>query len=327
VWHLRDLTYFVAVADHCNFTRAAQELFVSQPSLSKQVASLERSLGTPLFRREPGGVRLTRAGEALLPFARRILAESSEAEAAVNAASAELTIGFWLSPGNGLLPAVLAAFAQQHPKAGLGLRRADWSETWAGVEARRADMGLMWWPEGCSAPLLGQTVLAREQTLLVLPAAHPLAERDEIWPEDIRNEVILDAPPEWRRSLNASRMGRLGRRVQVVRTIDETVEYVASGLGVAVVPSSVVAAHMPPLVVARPLRGVVNIEFVAVWRREDESIPEIRSLIRCVVQICETILADKSPRQGPAAVSQPLELLNAWCSMRSAISSGRSSTR
>jgi DNA-binding transcriptional LysR family regulator len=295
MWHLRDLRYFVAVADHRNFTRAAQELFVSQPSLSKQVAALERSLGTPLFRREHDGVRLTQAGEALLPFARRILATAAEAEAAVSAATTELTIGFWLSPGNGLLPTAIAAFTQLHPDATVTLRRADWSETWAGVEARRADMGLLWWPEGCSAPGLGQALLAREQTVIVMPATHPLAQRDEVLPEDIQDEIILDAPPEWRRSLTASRMGRLGRSVHVVRTIDETIEYVASGLGVAVVPSSVVAVHMPPMVAARPLRGVPKTEFVAVWRPEDESLPQVRSLIQCVVRASQATLPDKSP--------------------------------
>src|ERR1700722_16423000 len=79
VWHLRDLAYFVAVADHGNFTRAAENLFVSQPTLSKQIAALERSVSTPLFRREHDGVRLTRAGEALVPFARQLLATAAQA--------------------------------------------------------------------------------------------------------------------------------------------------------------------------------------------------------------------------------------------------------
>jgi DNA-binding transcriptional LysR family regulator len=300
VWHLRDLRYFVAVADQRGFTRAAQELFVSQPSLSKQVAALERSVGSPLFHREHDGVRLTRAGEALLPYARRMLAMAAEAETAVSVAGAELTIGFWLSPGNGLLPTALSMFARLHPDVSVALRRADWSETWAGVEARHADAALLWWPEGCHAPGLSQALLASEQTFLALPAGHRLASRAEVWPGDIRDEIILDAPPEWRRSLPSSQMGRLGRRVHVVRTIDETIEYVASGLGVAVVPSSVVAAHMPPTVAARPLRGVPRTEFVALWRPEDETLPRIRSLIRCVVRAAQDVLPDSQLVPRPA---------------------------
>ena len=287
MWHLRDLGYFVAVAEHRNFSRAARELFIAQPSLSKQIAVLERSVGTPLFHREHGGARLTPAGEALLPFARRMLATATQAEAALSAATAELTIGFWLSPGMGLLPNVRSAFTRLHPDSCVALRRADWSETWAGVKAKRADMGLLWWPAGCSAPGLGRALLAVEQTVIVVPATHPLAQRDEVFPEDIRDEIILDAPPEWRRSLSLSRMGRLGRGVQVVQTIDESIEYVASGLGIAVTPSSLALAHMPPTVVARPLRGARNTEFVAVWRLEDENLPKVRSLIRCVVQAAQ----------------------------------------
>jgi DNA-binding transcriptional LysR family regulator len=292
VWHLRDLGYFVAVAEHRNFTRAAEELFVSQPTLSKQIAALERSLNTPLFHREHDGARLTHAGEALLPFARTILASASEAEIAVSAAIAELTIGFWLSPGNGLLPAALGRFAKMFPDANVALRRADWSEPWAGVEARRADLAVFWWPAGCKALNLRQIPLAPEQPLLAMSATHPLTSRDEIWPDDLRDEVILDAPPEWRRSLDCAPVpNRLGRAVRVVRTIDETIECIVSGLGVIEVPASLMPAHMPPSVVARPLRGVPALELAAVWRHDDENLPQLRSLIQCLVQACRTMLS------------------------------------
>jgi DNA-binding transcriptional LysR family regulator len=220
MWHLRDLAYFVAVADHGNFTRAAGELFVSQPTLSKQIAALERSVGTPLFRREHDGARLTRAGEALLPSARRLLDIAAEAEGAVSVALAELTIGFWLSPGNGLLPAALARFAKIHPDASVALRRADWSETWAGVEARRADIGLMWWAEGSKAPGMGQTVLAAESMMIAMSPEHPLAGREAIWPEDLRGEVILDSPGDWRRPLALAPPHRYPRPVGAHRAHD-----------------------------------------------------------------------------------------------------------
>lgn len=291
MWHLRDLGYFVAVAHHRNFTRAAEELFVSQPTLSKQIAALERSFNTPLFHREHDGARLTHAGDAFLPFAQQILATAAKAEVAVSAALAELTIGFWLSPGNGLLPAALASFAKMYPDANVALRRADWSESWAGVEARRADLGVLWWPEGCKANSFGQTVLATEQPVLAMSSSHALAKRDEIWPDDLRDEVILDAPSDWRRPIAvAPYTGKLGRSMHVVRTIDETIECIASGLGVIPVPSSLITAHMPPPVVARPLRGVPNMELVAVWRHEDEILPQMRALIQCVVQASRVTL-------------------------------------
>ena len=96
-------------------------------------------------------------------------------------------------------------------------------------------------------------------------------------------------------------MGRLGRSVNVVRTIDETIEYVASGLGLAVVPSSIVAAHMPPTVVARPLHGAPMTDLVAVWRPEDENLPKVRTLIRCVVRASQAVLPDAGQPAGPDA--------------------------
>lgn len=76
--HVRELRYFATVAEELHFTRAAELLYVSQPALSKQIRALERQLGAELFHRGPRGVTLTEAGTALLPHARRMLADWSE---------------------------------------------------------------------------------------------------------------------------------------------------------------------------------------------------------------------------------------------------------
>src|SRR5262245_32716097 len=88
--HVRDLRYFVAVAEERSFTRAAtHRLFISQPALSKQIRQLERSLRTDLFDRDGRSVRLTPAGEALLPHARRLLEDWETALLAVSEATAQ----------------------------------------------------------------------------------------------------------------------------------------------------------------------------------------------------------------------------------------------
>ncbi len=83
--HVRDLRYFVTVAEELHFTRAAERLYVSQPALSKQVRALERQLGVELFHRGPQGVTLTEAGAALLPHAREVLRTWAEGAAALEA--------------------------------------------------------------------------------------------------------------------------------------------------------------------------------------------------------------------------------------------------
>ena len=105
---LQQLSYFVAVARARNFTRAAERVGVAQPSLSKQVRVLENSLGTPLFVRQPGGIELTSAGEALLPHAERILIDVESARRAVHEVAGlrrgRVRLGATPSICDGLLP-------------------------------------------------------------------------------------------------------------------------------------------------------------------------------------------------------------------------------
>ena len=116
--HVRDLRYFVAVARELHFTRAAEILYVSQPALSKQIRALERQLRVTLFDRDHGSVRLTRAGNALLPHAERILESWDTATGSLAKASdCTLVIGMHTSPGRGLLPRVRALMVGSCPDA------------------------------------------------------------------------------------------------------------------------------------------------------------------------------------------------------------------
>src|SRR3954447_25103837 len=112
--HVRDLRYFVAVADELHFTRAAELLHISQPSLSKQIRQLERDLGFALFRREHRTVALTDAGEALLPRARELVGSWEEALAEATqraqAAAATLRVGFQTSVAGELYHLAVAGF-------------------------------------------------------------------------------------------------------------------------------------------------------------------------------------------------------------------------
>ncbi|WP_279581703.1 LysR family transcriptional regulator [Fodinicola feengrottensis] len=117
---LQYLTYFVAVAQTRHFTRAAERVNVSQPALSKQIATLERELGATLFSRARGNITLTAAGEALLPLAQRILADVDTATREVQELLAQLRrgrvrLGATPSVCTGLLPTVLRDFHREYP--------------------------------------------------------------------------------------------------------------------------------------------------------------------------------------------------------------------
>lgn len=116
---LRNLEYFVAVADEGSFTRAAARLYVTQPTVSSQIQALERELGEPLFDRLPRSIELSDGGRLLLPYARQCLAAAEDAKAEFSARSGlvrgELRLGTGGGVENGAVPATLGAFHEKHP--------------------------------------------------------------------------------------------------------------------------------------------------------------------------------------------------------------------
>src|ERR1700733_7904111 len=196
--HGRDLRYFVTVADELHFTRAAERLFVSQPALSKQVRMLERQVGAPLFERDRRGISLTPVGAALLPHARRMLAEWDAAwEAADRAKSqqrATLVVGMSTSPGRGgLLPAIRSRFTAAHPEARVNLHQVSWDDATAGLADGTADVAFVWLP----VPDPGRytwVVVAQEPRLVAMPPPPPRAARGGTAFAERRDEPFLALP-------------------------------------------------------------------------------------------------------------------------------------
>ncbi|MEU7061458.1 LysR family transcriptional regulator [Streptomyces sp. NPDC046197] len=173
---LRQLTYFVTVAEELHFGRAAERLHIVQSAVSQQIQRLERELGAELFDRSPRRVRLTGAGERLLPEARAVLAAADRARAAV-APPPGLRIG--TSTGLGAhLDRVLAAFAERAPDVPVELFSLPVAERLDRVAAGQLNAAFV---RGAEPPP-GVRVLPLWSDPLVaaLPAGHPLAARPEI---------------------------------------------------------------------------------------------------------------------------------------------------
>jgi len=289
--HVRDLRYFVTVAEELHFTRAAERMYVSQPALSKQIRALERQLGIELFERRPGGVTLTEAGSTLLPDARRVLSAWSDGVAAVESARAvqrsTLVVGMSTSPGRGgLLPAIRSRFTAAQPQASLRLRQVSWEDPTAGLADGDVDVAFVWLPLPDSGRY-GWTVVAEEPRLVALPDTHPLAARTEVDFVDLADEPFLALPPasgvlrdHWL-ALDA-RGGRAPRIGAEVASSEETYEALVAGLGVCLV-----AAGNAPLitlggVTTRPVRGVGPSRYALAWRREDRQ----RPLVRAYAEAC-----------------------------------------
>jgi DNA-binding transcriptional LysR family regulator len=294
--HVRDLRYFVAVAEELHFTRAAEKLYVSQPALSKQIRALERQLGAELFHRDRQGVALTAAGTALLPYAERVLAlwaEGASALAEVSAAErSTLVVGMSTSPGRGaLLPAIRSRFTAARPEAVVRLRQVSWDDPTAGLADGDTDVAFVWLPLP-DAERYGWTVVAEEPRLVALPDSHPLAARAEVDFADLVDEPFLALPAgagplrDYWLALD-ERGGRPPRIGAEIASTEETYEALVAGLGICLVASG--NAHLISLggVITRLVHGISPSRYALAWRREDGG----RPLVRAYAEACQGVVS------------------------------------
>ncbi|WP_248961120.1 LysR family transcriptional regulator [Sphaerisporangium perillae] len=242
---LRQLEYFVAVAEDCHFTRAAKRLHVAQSGLSASIRSLERELGAPLFLRSTRQVELTPAGRALLVEARRALSATDAAKDAVAAVRGllrgSLAIGSLQCLHVVHLPAVLARFLAAHPGLEISMRHGGSGELIEQVRAGRLDLAFVSRPARCPDDVVLEP-LAGEPLVLACPPEHPFAARAQVEPVELRSERFVDFPPDWgTRDLADSVLAAAGvdRRVSLeVTDVHSLLDVVTFGLGVALVPQS-----------------------------------------------------------------------------------------
>ncbi|GLY04383.1 MULTISPECIES: LysR substrate-binding domain-containing protein [Actinoplanes] len=270
--HLRDLRYFVAVAEELSFTRAAADrLFVSQPSLSKQIRQLERSLRTTLFDRGHRAVALTEAGAALLPRARRILADWDEAHRTVAGLHERvLTVGFQTRINRGLIPTVTAAIARTLPGWQLRFRQISWADPTTGLSSGDVDVAIAWLPV---PPGYASKTIRAERRWVALRADHPLAAVPEVPFADLTDQPFVALPTTagaLRDHWLATDQRRTPARVTATATTsDEAWEAVASGLGVLLLAEGNVAAFQRDEVLCRPVTGLPDSHLAVVWREAD----------------------------------------------------------
>ncbi|WP_394437271.1 LysR family transcriptional regulator [Streptomyces sp. SGAir0957] len=178
---LRQMKYFVAVAEELHFGRAAERLYIVQPTVSQQVRRLERELSVTLFDRSTRAVRLTEAGRALLPHARAMLAAERAAVDAMDVVRGEQrsTLRVGTSVGLGLrLDGVLTALSERAPR--LLVELVSGPTTTRLQQVRDGDLDATFVRGTDRAPGLELLPLWRDELVAALPAAHPLAESDQV---------------------------------------------------------------------------------------------------------------------------------------------------
>lgn len=282
---LRQLAYFVAVAEESSFTRAAAREHVAQPGVSAQIRKLEAELGQRLFRRAPDAIRLTPAGEAILPFARAALAGAAGVRETVDALAGvirgRLAIGVVPSVG-GWLAGALAAFHDRHPDVEITLEEGVSSTLVAGVREGRLDVALAGLAGSPPADLESRTVVEEPLVAAVAPQ-HPLASRRKISVLELSRERLIALPPgTGGRAALESGLAAAGTSSRVALEAGDPLvlmELARRGLGVAIVPASA-PEDLHVLRIAPELRSRLDL----VWRAAGEEGPAARAFIHYAVQ-------------------------------------------
>lgn len=294
---LRHLRYFVAVADVLSFTKAAEKLHLAQPSLTRQIHSLEEEIGVQLLSRSKNHVALTEEGRAFLVDARRLLTLAAESVAAVQRLSrgetGQLNIGYLSNFNFELLPKTLAAFREDFPHIALNLFDMTPAEQFRALEARKIDLGFVGLRPPAATKDLQWECIARHKTIVAVPQKHPLAKKPSINLKDLKamffvgmSEKTQPGFREWLCEV-CRPAGFTPRILQDAELEPGLMRFVAEGLGVTLAREQI--KNLPhPGVVFRPLTPAVKTDYCIAWNRDndsralEQSIRIVKSLSECI---------------------------------------------
>lgn len=239
---VHQLRYFCAVAESGNFTRAARQAHVAQPSLSQQIIKLEAELGAKLFDRLPKSIRMTAFGKAFLPKARTILRQIGEAKTEIHEMAGlekgEITVGVIPTIAPYLLPPLLSGFARAHPAIVINVAEEITSVLLERLHEGEIDLAVL------TLPVPGDELicesLVNEPLYAVLPQKHPLASRSTVGLHEIGSEPFLllkEGHCFRENTISACRRSRLTPNVIFESGQFATIlAMVAAGMGISIVP-------------------------------------------------------------------------------------------
>lgn len=286
---LRHLRYFEAVARHLHVTRAAAELHIAQPALSKQISQLEQELGIALFDRVGRNVRLTEAGEALLPHARAVMAqvEAARTEMAerIGLRRGRAAVGTPPTVGMQLLPPVLAAFNRQYPGIELRFHEAGVQTLLDLLETGLIDVAAVTLP--VEDEHLTVVPLFSEEMVVAVWREHALTARETVAIADLHEEPWVLSPQNYElreATLHACQAAGFAPRVVLDGgETDTLLRFVAAGIGVALVPRLAVQ-NTPDLVALRVTDQDLTRTLGIVWRGDRVASPAARTLREFLVE-------------------------------------------
>ena len=274
---LRQLRYFVAVAEELNFRRAAEKLYMQQPPLSRQIRQLETELGVELFYRTKRSVTLTEAGLAFLDEAKLTLAQAQRAINSVQPKTSDtLKIGFDLCAFDRVIPDLIHQFRQQYPQTEVNLTEMSKEKQIAALSNERIDLGFCYAP--ITQPKLEWITILSEPLAVVLPLNHDLAQHEQIELRSLQNESFILCPqntkPDVRQQIEQMCIDA-GFKLKIAQEAsppEVLLRLVELGMGISLIAAGSQLRHRAK-VVYRPLfASIPKLKIAAVWHRHRQSI-------------------------------------------------------
>lgn len=273
---IRQMRYFVVLAETLHFGRAAERLHLSQPPLSRQIAALEKELGVRLLERDSRHATLTHAGRRFLADSKSVLASFDQAclnaQLAERGQLGELSIGFMMYATYTVIPGLVRRYVANYPMVHTRLREVVPGSLAADILAGRFDAGIMFDP-GFIRGLETSAILS-EPLCLAVPSDHPLAVRPLIEAKDLEDEPLIAAPVEVSSMLRDAivqycRSGGFEPTIRLETQLQHTiVNLVAEGLGIALVPQGIRKVTVPGTIF-RDLEDAPIVNHVVAWRPEN----------------------------------------------------------
>lgn len=254
-YDLIDLRLFVAIAEAKNLTRGAERVHLAASSASHRMRVLEESIGTPLLLREPRGVSLTRAGEALLRHARQVFAQLEQMHADLTpfAKGVRGHVSLWANTHatHTFLPDSLSTFLQRHPQVSISLEEHTSPHVLMAVARGEVEVGVV---AGTIADAEVELIPYRaDRLVLIAPADHPLAAHaSSLFAQVLDYPFVMLHSGSAIHTFTMNAAAALGRHLEVriqVRSFEAVCRMVSAGVGIGLVPRSAVTAGAPLAVI------------------------------------------------------------------------------
>lgn len=306
---------YLTFSELLNFTRAAEVLHMTQPTLSKMIAGLEDEVGVPLVQRTKRSVILTNAGQVLCTYFRKMLADYKEGLERVSAASqghcGSVRIGFSSAIISHVLPPLTKQMAAEHPDIDVILYDATQTELLQLLHNDELDLVFVDAFAPATYEELCTKVIYTDELGVIVSMAHPLAQKEAATLDELRNEKLLisgrlmqsASSPSTTNSIITSTLyenGLLPSVTQVTRTLSNMIVMVDCNAGVAVLPRRL-AAYAPSTVRFCPIdksrkdtASKLEVKIFAAWKERRDN-----ACIRTVIQMLNDILPPEEAMQNP----------------------------